>query len=109
MSNDAKLRDALRKTLEGLFDAVPAELPESRIGNREGGQSDYLHQMINKALEEVDRWPVDKVGRWIGFVQGVLFENGALDIRAERDRTRPLFHAAYRELGIEPPESWEGK
>jgi hypothetical protein len=107
---EEKLRAALRITLAGLMAKIPtADLSMSRVGNREGGQADYLLQMVNKALDEVDRWPVDKLSRWIGFLQGVLYEAGALDIREERGRTRPYFHAAYRAMGIDVPESWEGK
>lgn len=49
--------------------------------------------------------PIDKTQRWLGFVQGVLAARGLLDVDAERDRTRPIFHAYYRKIGIQPPDS----
>lgn len=35
--------------------------------------------------------PVPKMCRWLGYIQGVLIENGLTSIEAERDWTRPLF------------------
>lgn len=50
-------------------------------------------------------WPHDKTGRWLGFIQGVLFSHGLLDVNAERDRTRALFHQAYLAVGLRVPDS----
>ena len=57
---------------------------------------DHLVWMCDKLLKDgVPYMPIDKSGRWIGFVQGVMAANGCLDVDAERDRTRPLYERAY--------------
>lgn len=60
---------------------------------------------LAEAISKSHHLPVDKVSRWLGFIHGVLLARWALDVDAVRDRTRPLFHAAYAEAGIEIPES----
>jgi len=64
-----------------------------------------LISMMDTMLQHSTEWPVDKTNRWIGFIQGVLFSNGTLDVDEERDFTRPLFHAYYDSIGVERPES----
>lgn len=64
-----------------------------------------LAAMIALMKSEGMAWPVDKLNRWFGFIQGVLFTVGLIDILEERDRTRPLFHAAYKLEGTPLPES----
>ena len=54
----------------------------------------HLRWMCRTAREQTD-WPEDKQARWLGFIQGVLVMRGLLSVEAERDATRPLFHAAY--------------
>ena len=39
----------------------------------------------------IDGFPVTKLCRWLGFIQGVLIERGYTTVEAERDWTRPLF------------------
>jgi hypothetical protein len=64
-----------------------------------------LHNMMDTLLEHAGEWPIDKTNRWIGFIQGILFVEGVLNIDEERDFTRPLFHAYYESVGIEKPKS----
>lgn len=41
---------------------------------------------------------------WIlGYVQGVMTARGAMNMDDERDRTRPIFHEAYRKAGLGVP------
>lgn len=47
----------------------------------------------------------DKMGRWVGFIQGVLFSNGLLFVEDEREKTRPIMHEAYKKAGLPRPES----
>lgn len=56
---------------------------------------DNILWMMETALERNDVNPVDKTGRWIGFVQCALIVRRILDTKTERDQTRALFHAAY--------------
>lgn len=78
-----------RETLDQLPDAI----------------RDRLSSMANAMEENAYDWPHDKTGRWLGFIQGLLFAHGLLDVNAERDRTRPLFHRAYQEAGLRVPGS----
>jgi energy-converting hydrogenase Eha subunit C len=48
---------------------------------------------------------LDKSNRWIGFVQGILFCQGLIEIEEERDFSRELFHMAYVEAGVKIPET----
>lgn len=41
----------------------------------------------------------------VGYLQGVLASRGLLDVKKERDRTRPIFHRAYRRCGWAVPET----
>lgn len=43
----------------------------------------------------------------VGFIQGTLRHFDLLDFTEERDRTRPIFHRAYHEMGISPPATRE--
>lgn len=101
-------RKALAETIVGLRDMIPEN--ESKFGSEFFGKEmslDHLEWMLGHTLENIDTWPIDKSGRWIGFVQGVLACHDILDVKAERDRTRPLFHAAYQADGKDIPETAE--
>lgn len=39
----------------------------------------------------VDRLPLNKLNRWLGYIQGCLIWEGLTTVEAERDFTRPLF------------------
>ena len=56
----------------------------------------HLVWMCDAALASLDADPIDKGSRWLGYVQGVLVMRGLVTVGAERDFSRPLFHAAYR-------------
>lgn len=66
-----------------------------------------LAWMCRTGAAEAATLPIDKTSRWLGFVQGCLAMRGLISVDAERDATRPLFHAAYEALGFERPESRE--
>lgn len=51
----------------------------------------------------------DKVSRWLGYVQGIMTVYGWITVAQERETTRPLFHQAYADLGIEKPPSITAK
>lgn len=73
------------------------------LGEPGAGHTDArLRWMCATALQHAEDWPVDKLPRWLGFVQGVLVERGVLSIDTERDFSRPLFRAAY---GTGAPDS----
>jgi hypothetical protein len=99
------LIEAHRSTIEGLMEALPTQ---DTLAASEDTSFPYLRWMLEEALEHLDVWPIDKVSRWIGCVQGVMRCRGVLDFSAERDRTRPFFHKAYQDMGIRVPKttSW---
>ena len=43
----------------------------------------------------------DKLSRWIGFMQGVLFFEGIITISEERNITRNIYKPAYDNLGLD--------
>lgn len=64
-----------------------------------------LRWMATQCIAHISVWPEDKISRWLGFIQGCLATRGYIDVDAERDATRPMFHAILQEKGIDPPES----
>lgn len=68
---------------------------------------ELIEKMAKTLIENVYKWPLDKTNRWIGFMQGVLYAEGLIDIDEERDFSRPLFHQYYEDNGINIPESVE--
>ena len=64
-----------------------------------------LQWMCSVALENMDQFPIDKLSRWLGFIQGVMCTHGLISVDGERDFSRPLFQEAYMEEGINIPAS----
>lgn len=99
-ATDLPVRLAHRDTILDLFALIPETIP----GSNERTSPENLRWMLHRCLEELDTFPVDKMGRWVGFVQGVLALSGHLDVDEERNRTRGRFHAAYEATGqVIPP------
>ncbi len=97
------IREAHRLTIMGLRAMIPDEIP----GADDRTSSANLHWMLDQCLDELETFPVDKLGRWVGFVQGVLALSGCMDVDAERDRTRPFFHNAYTKSNLVIPKTLE--
>lgn len=68
----------------------------------------HLRWLCDTAIENSPRWPLDKVARWLGFVQGVMSVRGLLDVNEERDYSRPLFRNAYEREGLALPDVLQG-
>lgn len=66
-----------------------------------------LAWMCRTAEASIDDLPLDKLSRWLGFVQGCLAMRGLIDVDTERDVSRPLFHAAYASDGGDVPATLE--
>jgi hypothetical protein len=47
-------------------------------------------------LENPDVY-IDRLNRWVGFIQGVLFAEGEIDLVEERDFARTLYSKYYNE------------
>lgn len=91
-------------TLFERYSAVLKPLPEFD-STVDGCSREHLLWMCQTAIENATSWPVDKLSRWLGFVQGVLTLRGLLTVDGEREFSRPLFHAAYADQGQEAPAS----
>lgn len=62
-------------------------------------------ELCKKAIQEAQTLPIDKLSRWLGYVQGIAIERGLSTVQRERDYTRPLFHKAYKNEGTDIPRS----
>jgi hypothetical protein len=59
-----------------------------------------IKDLIVIAIDRVDDFTIDKHSRWLGYIQGVLIENGILNVEEERENTRLLFQTIYKKYGI---------
>jgi hypothetical protein len=89
--------ELLKRYGEILGTVGPSPAPQPGCG------IEHLLWMCATALENGASWPVDKLSRWLGFIQGVMTTQGWLTVEAEREFSRPLFHAAYQADGRECP------
>lgn len=64
---------------------------------------EHLLWMV-KEIETNPDWPIDKASRWLGYIQGVLRVHRVLSTEIERNRTRSVFHAAYKTMGFKVPD-----
>lgn len=63
--------------------------------------------ICDSIIENGSSWPIDKVARWIGYIQATMIITGLTSVDAERDFSRPLFHEAYGEEGLDIPPTRE--
>lgn len=68
-----------------------------------------LKILVEKAILEIDNYPIDKLSRWLGFVQGYVIFSEQTTIDNERDFSRTLFHKAYKNENIDTPKSFSTK
>lgn len=101
--NDQPVRDAQCEEIMELLPAIPPAIP----GSTNKTSAENLSWMLRRLLHESDTFPVDKTGRWIGFVHGVLAMAGFLDVDEVRARSRARFHRAYLATGQIIPETLE--
>jgi len=94
-------RGATRILFERYLDLIEREPCEESRGNRLSLGN--LAWMCREAIAGSESLPVDKLSRWLGFVQGCLAMRGLVDVDAERSFSRPLFHEAYRTTGRAVP------
>jgi hypothetical protein len=66
-----------------------------------------LRWICEEGIAKSGQLPIDKLSRWLGFVQGCLAMRQIIDVDEERDFTRPLFHRAYRDEGSDVPDVHE--
>ena len=67
------------------------------------------HQLIRFVAKNLSSCYIlldhEKVVRWVGFIQGVLYRNNLISIDIERDITRPWFHQFYQDTLQNVPKS----
>ena len=65
-----------------------------------------LKELSIEAIDKINDYPIDKLSRWLGFVQGYIIFTNQSTIDIERDFSRPLFHNAYENENIKIPSSF---
>jgi hypothetical protein len=72
----------------------------------------YLNLIKDSDISEKDRWirfceaaldlkNSDKLSRWVGFIQGILYAHNLISIEEERDFSRGLYKPIYTAWEIE--------
>lgn len=53
---------------------------------------EQLLEFIKLTIEKIDEeYPLNKLNRWFGFIQGIIIACGFTTVEAERDATRSFF------------------
>ena len=68
-----------------------------------------LKELSIEAIDKINDYPIDKLSRWLGFVQGYIIFTNQSTIDIERDFSRSLFHKAYENENIKIPKSYKTK
>lgn len=115
--NDKPLRNVLQALLvqygmvlriaKAKEDVRHDDKGEPAVNVPKGMERDHLRWMVNEALKHFMTWPIDKTSRWVGFIQAAMVLHGLTTVKAERDFSRPLFHAAYQRMGLSVPATAE--
>jgi hypothetical protein len=63
-----------------------------------------LKAMCETIINNNNLMTEDKISRWLGFIQGIMYVYNWIDIE-ERNYSRKLFHKAYEKLNLEKPIS----
>ena len=101
---DQPVRDAQAKVMGDLRALIVSNEQVIRdMPLVEEADYDNILWLMETGLDRNNAVPVDKTGRWIGFVQCALIVRRVLDTKTERDQTRALFHAAYAATGQDIP------
>lgn len=89
---ETSLRKAYVEVIEPLYDLVR----NMTFGSGKKS-AEHLTWMCDQLLSNMKDAPTDKIGRWVGYIQGVMSAHGCLDVDEERNRTRPIFTKVYNE------------
>jgi hypothetical protein len=98
------LEENLKKAYLELFKRYNT-IAQQNQDKIKGDQAHIVMQMGVSAIGSPERFPAEKMSRWLGFIQGILFANGIITIEEERNISRPLIHRAYKDSGSNPPKS----
>lgn len=83
-------------TLFTRYRAIILENGSVLDGGPKECESQHLINLCNEVIENHQKYPFDKLSRWMGFVQGVLAFNGLVSVEEERDYSRPFLHAIHK-------------
>lgn len=97
--------EAHASILQDLLATLEALPPQAVRPVPSGADVAHLVAMCRTAMAQAGRMPDDKLGRWVGYIQGCMASQDLLDMQAERERTRPVFRAAWLAAGIGIPPS----
>jgi len=104
----SKLKDPRAAATANLFERyalIIEATPREAMFDQDSRLSlENLLWICRQGEREADILPLDKISRWLGFVQGCLAMRGLIQVDEERDVSRPIFHKAYREAGITVPD-----
>jgi hypothetical protein len=103
LTDDFPVREANLVSALELLEVIPDHIE----GSNERTCPDNLRWMMGRVIREINSFPVDKSGRWIGFVQGVLALSGHLSVDGERNSSRARYHAAYEATGQVVPATMQ--
>lgn len=86
----AKLRKLIIE-LQAILDGKQVVSLECSYYHRDIEVSDQLPHakwMLGELLSHLEKWEMDKINRWIGFIQGYFSAHNILSIKELRDLTR---------------------
>jgi hypothetical protein len=107
--SEATVRSATKTLFERYLRLIREGAPIDESSLPDEASSDHLTWMCVQSLENLYKWPEDKLSRWLGYVQGVLAVRYIIDIQEERDLSRPLFHSAYNNASAPVPPTLNKK
>jgi hypothetical protein len=92
--------------LKELIVALCRDLEESLDEIPDGTAARLRCQaMLTEMQERTDKFSPLKLFKWLGFVEGVLWQCDVLSIDVQRNKTRPIIHAIHKCLGMDIPET----
>lgn len=96
MTNEEKEIHALKTLFERYLNIVNKnKLIFEGLALPERCSYTSISNLLNEAINNTDKYPFDKMHRWLGFTQGVLSVMGLIDVDEERDFTRPYLHSYH--------------
>jgi hypothetical protein len=86
------MNEAVTKLLR-KYDTELERFTPKRVEDATDGQNSlgHLRWMISTMLEEGSTWSDRKVNRWLGFIQGTMWQAGVTGINKLRDESRHLY------------------
>ena len=100
------MRDILRDLAKKYLSILETFTNDDPYKNNDKLCHSHLIWMCQQIIDR-DDFPIDKLNRWLGFVQGVMSTRALITVDEERDASREAFHSYYKNEGIPVPETKE--